>query len=154
MKYYIDCEFDGLNGPLLSMALVSETGKSMYAITDYVPRDPWVIANVVPHLYVVDAERISGPLICDANPAELADAIQTFLAPDADPHVIADWPDDIKYFCQYVITGPGQMIDVPGLKMSVKRVDAYPTTLKGAVQHNAWWDAMALRHLFVGPEYE
>jgi hypothetical protein len=26
-------------------------------------------------------------------------------------------------------------------------VDCYPTTLEGAVRHNAWWDAMALRAL-------
>jgi hypothetical protein len=153
MKYYIDCEFDGLNGPLLTMAIISETGKSMYVRTDYIAQDPWVIQHVVPYYFSLPTAE-PDPFVIGANPPKVAAAIEEFLASDMDPHIIADWPDDIKYFCQYVITGPGQMIDVPRLKLSVKRVDAYPTTLKGAVQHNAWWDAMALRALFVGPEYE
>jgi hypothetical protein len=33
-------------------------------------------------------------------------------------------------------------------------VDAYPTTLDGAIQHNAWWDAMALRHLLAHPDHK
>lgn len=44
-------------------------------------------------------------------------------------------------------TGPGTMIEVrPSIKFEMHRVDAYPTTLPGAIQHNAYWDAMALRH--------
>ena len=35
----------------------------------------------------------------------------------------------------------------PGFSASCVRVDAYPTDLPGAVRHNAWWDAMALKHL-------
>lgn len=41
------------------------------------------------------------------------------------------------------------MVAIPHLTFEVIRVDAYPTTLEGAVQHNAWWDAMALRHLLM-----
>jgi hypothetical protein len=43
------------------------------------------------------------------------------------------------------------MINVrPSIKFEMHRVDAYPTTLPGAVQHNAYWDAMALRHKLTG----
>jgi hypothetical protein len=31
------------------------------------------------------------------------------------------------------------------LKFEILRVEPYPTDLQGAVEHNAWWDAMALR---------
>lgn len=72
--------------------------------------------------------------------------LDVYFAPDMAPHVIADWPVDIQHLCDLLITGPGTMIDIPGITFEVKRVDAYPTTLAGAVQHNAWWDAMALRH--------
>lgn len=148
MKYYIDCEFDGRGGQLLSMALVSETEKSMYAVRDYAAvRDPWVAANVCPYLFAAPHDRISGPIIYGASPADLSLALQAFFKGDDHPLVVADWPDDIKYLCEALITGPGTMIDVPGMKFSVKRVDAYPTTLPGAIQHNAWWDATALRHL-------
>lgn len=33
------------------------------------------------------------------------------------------------------------------------RVDAYPTDLPDAVQHNAWWDAMALRKKLLGQDH-
>lgn len=156
MKYYIDCEFDGLNGPLLSMALASETEKSMYVVMGYGPiRDPWVADNVIPHMLDFPMERVSGPIVLGAGQLQLSHAIQEFLMGDINPHIIADWPDDLKYFNHYLITGPGTMIHTPHtLRQTIKRVDAYPTTLKGAVQHNAWWDAMALRAIFAGPEYE
>lgn len=67
------------------------------------------------------------------------------MAGDPGPVVISDWPDDIRYFCELLITGPGQMIALPGVRFEVRRVDAYPTTLEGAVQHNALWDACALQ---------
>lgn len=150
MKYFIDCEFDGYQGQLLSMALVSETGKSMY-VTMQCPviQDKWVNTYVIPVILAVPMDVIDGPLMFCAGPELLSKAIEDFLRPDADPHIIADWPDDIKYFMDALITGPGTMINVQQMKCSVKRVDAYPTDLPGAIQHNAWWDAMALRHLML-----
>lgn len=149
MKYYIDCEFDGLDGPLLSMALASETGKSMYVVMNYGPiRDPWVNANVHPIMLDVPLDQISGPVVFGADITQLSQALEVFLAGDEYVYVIADWPDDIKYFADALITGPGTMIDIPRVTFAVKRVDVYPTGLPGAVQHNAWWDAMALRHFF------
>lgn len=62
------------------------------------------------------------------------------------PTLFADWPDDIRYFCQALITAPGEMVNIPRLTFHIVRVDAYPTTLEGAVQHNALWDARALCH--------
>jgi hypothetical protein len=59
--------------------------------------------------------------------------------------VISDWPDDIKYFCQELITGPGKMVDIPGITFEVVRVDAWPNKIPGALQHNAYWDAIALK---------
>ena len=50
--------------------------------------------------------------------------------------------------CGALITGPGEMVAIPRLKFELERVDAYPTTLEGAIQHNALWDARALKHLF------
>lgn len=151
MKYYVDCEFDNQHGdnPLLSIALVSETGKGLYAVTDYglhgVIHDKWVYENVKPYILDVPASAIEF-LRAGLIKSELSKLLEDYFAPDEYPHVIADWPVDIKYLCDLLITGPGTMIAVPGMKFSVKRVDAYPTELLGAVQHNAWWDAMALRH--------
>lgn len=145
MNYYLDTEFNGFGRQLLSMALVREDGESLYAVLPAPAEpDPWVAQNVLPlMLGVPRAVRV-----CHCTADELPAYIQWFLEGDKAPRIISDWPDDIRYFCQAVITGPGQMISVPSLTFEVRRVDAYPTTLPDAVQHNAWWDAMALRHLF------
>ena len=40
MRYFLDCEFDGFGGPLISLALVPEDGsEEFYAVLD-TPR-PW-----------------------------------------------------------------------------------------------------------------
>lgn len=146
MKYYIDCEFDGFKGPLLSMALVREDGESIYLVWPHAveeAKDEWVRRHVVPKMW-----DIPSPLPGMAHTKNFGSAISNFMGDDSAIHIIADWPDDIRYFCETILTGPGMMIALPTLNFSVVRVDAYPTTLKGAVQHNAWWDAMALRELY------
>ena len=47
-------------------------------------------------------------------------------------------------------SAPGEMVDIPRLRFDLVRVDAYPSKLAGAIQHNALWDARALRHVLVG----
>jgi uncharacterized protein YodC (DUF2158 family) len=145
MRYYIDTEFNGFGGRLISMALIREDGRSIYfmlawgavAMDDGV--DPWVLQNVIPIL----RDCPEPPLVLTEPGA--ASYIAKFLSGDEDPVIIADWPDDLRHFCELIITGPGEMISIPGLRMEVKRVDAYPTTVENAVQHNAWWDALALK---------
>lgn len=148
MKYFIDCEFNSFGGELLSLALIREDGKSLYLLypePEYI--NTWVLENVIPFMEELP-ERIERHYLADWQ--EGAMRIAEFLQEDSGiPHIIADWPDDIKYFCQAVITGPGQMASIPRLAMEVVRVNAWPNNLEGAVQHNAWWDAFALRFLIL-----
>lgn len=146
MKYYLDCEFDGYGGRLISMALVADDGGYMYwadADLSWIS-DEWVKQNVVPIVALPDAG------FQPQTYQSISAAIESFFpafSEHANAHIIADWPDDVKYFCQAMITGPGQRINTPPLTFEVVRHDAYPSTLEGAVQHNALWDALALRHL-------
>ena len=143
MNYYLDTEFNGYRGELISLALVGEDGRSLYIVINDGVRetDEWVHHNVMP---VIDASPAK-PLEVTREEASLR--LDVYFARDPAPHVIADWPVDIQHLCDLLITGPGTMIDIPGITFEVKRVDAYPTTLDGMTQHNAWCDAMALRHL-------
>ena len=144
MKYYLDCEFNGFGGHLMTMGIAAEDGRNLYLIYNTRSTDPWVQKNVGPLIYDVPIKP-HVDIIGNANangPAHIA----AFMNQDYDINIITDWPDDIKYFCQSIITGPGQMAALPSFSMHVVRVDAYPTTLKGAVQHNAMWDALALKH--------
>ena len=148
MKYYLDCEFNGMGGELLSLALVPEAGNPLYLIREDVPEDldPWVAENVMPIMHADYRGHAKAP--GRVLPlAAWAGEIESYLYGDIAVTIIADWPDDIKYFCELVITGPGKMIEVrPAINFEMVRVDAYPTELVGAVQHNAYWDALALRN--------
>lgn len=148
MKYFLDCEFNGFGGALLSLALAAEDGRTFYVIMDRsgIDLDPWVMENVIPHMMSVPAgTRVLGA----PTPAAAAHAVKAFFADDGCPHIICDWPDDIAYFCRALMTGPGEMVSIRHMTFEMLRgVPAYPTTLPGAVQHNALWDALAMKHLF------
>jgi len=157
MRYFLDTEFDGPRGPLLSIALVREDGVSLYLIKSAYAKDEWVKENVLPVMYDhgMFEHEIQGWYNNRSEPGFkyyqcLGEDIAEFLKNDPHPHVISDWPDDIRYMCDELVTGPGEMVNIPAITFEVRRVDAYPTTLPGAIQHNAWWDAMALRHLILG----
>lgn len=143
MRYFIDCEFDGHNGPLLSVALVCEDGESIHIEVDEVASDPWVLLNVIPLMEchnATDCTRV--------HPYKVGNTIRWFLADDDHPVIVADSPVDIGRFCQALSTGSDGLwasADYPRMTFEVHNVDCYPTTLADAVQHNAWWDAMALQ---------
>jgi hypothetical protein len=148
MRYYLDTEFNEFGGDLISLALVRDDGESLYLVyPDLEEYGPWVKENVVPILWSIPSP-LTGMSYKLEDHKEGAYHIQEFLHGDPHPVILTDWPDDIRYFCQAIITGPGMMINTgPSIVFQMVRVDAYPTTLEDAVQHNAWWDAMALRQL-------
>ena len=142
-KYYLDCEFDGHNGPLLSLALVSESGESIHIRTTEFAHDPWVRENVLPLMKKHQADK---SVTVRLN--EVGEAIRNFLGSCELPVIIADSPVDIGRFCRAISTDSDNnwcSAGWPAITFEVHNVDCYPTILVGAVQHNAWWDAMALK---------
>lgn len=150
MKYYLDCEFDGFGGALISLALVREDGRSVYYVLSEDATDEWVRENVLPILWQCPPSTDSNFVAAPYGPQTAARDIATLLADDPDPVIVADWPADIRYFCGLIEFPGGNMAPISSLKFELHRVDAYPTDLPGAIQHNAWWDAMALRALLEG----
>ena len=145
MKYFVDCEFDGHNGPLLSMALVREDGRSIHIKTDQTADDPWVRANVVP---LLDSHRAQASQWVPLN--EVGPSVRSFLGDDRHPVIVADSPVDIGRFCNALSTGADggwSSANFPQISCEVHNVDCWPNDLEGGVQHNAWWDAMALREM-------
>jgi len=136
VRIWIDTEFDGSGGRLISMALVAEDGKEWYEILDG-PRatDSWVADNVMPVL------GSKWPL----SRAEMAQSLKLWLAQFTSVHIIADYPDDIAYFCRLLITAPGEMISTPPLSFEIDR--SLPSTRDwSAVPHNALEDALVLAY--------
>ena len=147
--YYIDCEFDGHSGPLLSMALVREDGDSIHIEANVEAMDIWVQRNVLPLMSAHQAPKSAKVYHNEVGGVALA-----FLGDDPEPIIVADSPVDIARFCRAISTGADGLwssVDLPCMRFEVHNVDCYPTELEGAVQHNAWWDAMALRAKLTTP---
>lgn len=154
MRYFLDTEFNGFGGELISLALVREDLESLYIVYDkpMAPIEPWVAENVIPILYASICPTYQGKpvYIYDGiGQATGASIIAAFLSTDENPVIITDWPDDVKYMCEAIITGPGVMAAINQLSFKIVRCYAYPTEVADAVQHNAWWDAVALRQLLL-----
>ena len=137
MQLAIDCEYNGMGGELISIALVecrleNRVGGEFYAVLDCPKPQPWVEKYVIPVLGMHSVETL---------PAVQA-RLQQFL--DQYPEgieLIADWPEDIAYFCRLLITAPGERIDTPQINIGIHRdIDSE----KSKIPHNALEDARAL----------
>jgi hypothetical protein len=135
MKLFIDGEWNSFGGDLISLALVSEDGREFYEVLGCDNPDPWVAENVMPKL-----EKEPIPFVIFQ--LELAKYLMQFEFDSV--HVIADWPEDIMWFCKVLIVGPGIRLDTPPLTMEVLRVDTVSED-----PHNALADARALRDWFL-----
>ena len=156
MKFTIDTEFNGFGGELLSMALVpweDDWAPSLYLRVPRAlgPLEEWVKENVWPEMDQIPWSVASSDWAMVSPVKEWAGIIARYLT-DAEhrvgvPYIIADWPDDIRYFCQTIITGPGEMAPIARMQFDVVRVDPWEAgfSTPGAVRHNAYWDAVALR---------
>lgn len=145
LKYYLDTEFDGHNGPLLSVGIVREDGFSLHLWTEATPKDGWVQEHVEPHMDSHEADLDARSV----RPNAVGGLLLDFLRGDYDPYIFTDSPVDIWRFCRAISTaddGGWASVDIPNITFEACDVSCYPTDLPGAVQHNAWWDAMALRH--------
>jgi len=150
MRYFLDCEYNGFGGALLSLALVPEHGgEELYLSFDCeAPIHPWVERNVLPYLAnVPDALRLP-PM----GRKQAAFAIAMFLDRDEDPEIVADWPSDIELFCGLLSFAPGEVVPLPELRFRLVRTGSFSPAENSAVPHNALHDARALRDHVLGRE--
>ncbi|QIK78914.1 hypothetical protein G7077_08400 [Sphingomonas piscis] len=142
MRYFLDTEFNGFGGALLSLALVPDDGEELYLTLQCADTiEPWVERHVVPYLDTVPDALRNPPL----TRAEAAKTVAHYLQADEAPYITADWPEDIALFCMLLITGPGQMVPVPPLRFEVLTLFGFSTAANSAVPHNALHDARALK---------
>lgn len=151
MRYFFDTEFieNGISIRLLSIGVVAEDGREYYAEThlaervknEFVQVDPWLMANVVPHLRCGDFVKTR---------TAIAQELIEFVGPE--PEFWAYFADyDWVALCQLY----GRMIDLPpGWPMYCRdlrqaldehgliNVKSEPTSEDGAA-HDALADARA-----------
>ena len=142
MRYFLDTEYNGWGGALLSLALVPDHGEELYVTLAWDdPLEPWVERHVIPYLDTVP-ESLRSPRL---NRGDAARAISHYLAGDAEPVIVADWPEDSALFNALLLTGPGTMVEVPALTFKFIELSGFSTAANSQVPHNALHDARALR---------
>jgi hypothetical protein len=142
VRYFLDTEYNGWGGALLSLALVPEDGEELYLTLDWSGAlEPWVERHVVPYLDIVPVPLVSPRL----SRADSARAVAHYLAGDSEPLIVADWPEDIAQFNMLLLTGPGAMVEVPPLIFQFVELPGFSTAANSKVPHNALHDARALR---------
>ena len=129
-KVYIDTEFNEFKGDLISLALVAETGEEFYEVLECKNPGPWVAEHVMP---ILEKDPIDRDLF--------QTKLQHFLFSFKDITIVADWPDDIKYFCESLITGPGEAMNHPPITFVL---DRKLSSGDSKVPHNALHDARAI----------
>lgn len=139
MKLYLDTEFNGHGGELISMAIVHPRGGWYCAREMTCPADAWVFEHVIPKL-----DRL--PI-----PAEsFRDSFIAFMSQFDNPEIICDFCADARHF--------SQMLEGPDYKSSLDfayRLTVLKTPPGQPVSrnpHNALADAQALMdwHIAIG----
>ena len=143
MRYFLDTEFNGFRGQLISIALVPEFGDQEYYAVLPLPDEvePWVERNVIPYLGAVPPGMMTNEL----PPTTVAHEIAGYLSSDPEPVIVADWPDDIAYFCTLLVTGPAEIPAIGTLRFEYASNPGFSTAKNSRVPHNALHDARALR---------
>jgi hypothetical protein len=142
MRYFLDTEYNGSGGALISLALVPDDGEELYLVMKLDdPVEPWVERHVMPFLDAVPEGMQSMRL----SSADAVAALTYYLAADPEPLIAADWPEDIALFCMLLITGQGEMAPIEGLRFELLTMLGFSTARNSKVPHNALHDARALR---------
>ena len=142
LRYFLDTEYNGWSGALLSLALVPDDGEELYLTLDWDGAlEQWVERNVIPYLDAVPQSMVSPRM----NRRDAARTIAHYLAGDPNPVIVADWPEDIALMSALLVTGPGVMAEVPGLTFQFVPLIGFSTAANSKVPHNALHDARALR---------
>lgn len=137
MKLYLDCEFNGFGGELISMALAAEDGREWYGVLPE-PRiwNKWVFENVFPVISAVE------PTIYAQSEEEFRVSLFNFLAQFEAPTIVVDWYADlVHFFATFAGKDHTESVHFPCVAEIVRDVPGYAPEHP----HNALSDARAIR---------
>lgn len=135
-RLYLDTEFNGFGGELVSLALVADDGREYYAVLPE-PRvwDPWVVLNVVP---VLSAAK---PVTYPQTREEFRRGIEAFLRQFDNPIIVADWYTDLVHFFSIF----GGRDHTQSIAFACRAELVLLDDIASEVPHNALADARAIR---------
>jgi hypothetical protein len=136
---YLDTEFDGHGGRLLSLALAAEDGKHWYACLRPATYacDLWVQQHVLPKL-----EAMPRTIPDESSPDVFRASLKEYLLSRSGATIWADWPDDFAHLMR-LMSGPSyaDSFMIPCTMQLIVTPDGEP---KPEVPHNGLSDAIAL----------
>ena len=143
MRIFLDTEFNGFRGELISIALVPESVEHevFYHILSLPDRiDPWVSENVIPVLY-----KVSFGVWDQTSTAreDLREQLDDYLSDFYQPEIICDWPSDVEHFIGLMFGDSHAATKYREISFSI--VSQRYTSM---VPHNALADAIALRDAY------
>jgi len=143
MRYFLDAEFNGFGGSLISLALVPEDpdARPFYEALDCATPDPWALAHVLPVLRTTPISR-----------QDMTARLALYLRGDPEPLVIADWPEDIAHLAMLMVTGPGFRTALPKFVFELLDLPLFHAETLSDVPHNCQHDARALRDYVLAEE--
>ena len=144
MRYFLDAEFNGFGGQLISLALVPEdrAATPFYAALACADPEPWTAQHVMPVLRTAPIER-----------AAMTEKLAAYLRCDPHPLVIADWPEDIAHLALLMVTAAGHRLATPTIVFELRDLPLFDAETKSAVPHNACHDAAALRDYVLATDH-
>lgn len=134
MKVFLDCEWNGHRGQLISMALIDESSNEFYEVLSCPNPTDWVEKNVIPVLNKEPIDRHTFNI-------KLKNYLQEYDA----LHVVADWPEDIAHFCNALIIRPLSRIGLDRISFTV---DQNLFRAQSKTPHNALSDAKAMKKYY------
>lgn len=134
MNLFIDCEFNEWRGELISMGIIPENGIEFYEVVNCDNPKSWVAKHVMP---ILGKEPISLD--------EFKFKLEAYLMQFSEINIIADWPDDIKLFCDALVLEGGYRLNTPPLTMQILKDINSSESL---IPHNAIADAIAIKNMY------
>ena len=131
----------------MSMALVPENDsiREFYAELEmHDPLDDWVKENVVPHMYLQNEMNVE-----PFSRKQFQNLLAQYLWEVGECTIVADWPDDIRHFCESLITGPGMCLS---MLHNIKFELDFGIEYESLVPHNALHDARGIRDFYMRRE--
>jgi hypothetical protein len=145
MRYFLDSEFNGFGGELISIALVPENPDlpPFYEAVPCAHPSAWAAQHVMPVLQTQPISR-----------SEVTTKLAAYLHGDQEPVVIGDWPEDIAHLALLMVTGPGWRMTSPLLRFELLDLPLFDSEKLSKVPHNACYDAIALREYLSAEGYD
>lgn len=141
MALYLDTEFNGNSGQLMSLALVSPKGSEWYEVLP-LPNslNPWVAENVVPFLDKT-------PITIEEFKTKLSGFLRFHawnvrLQRQTPVHIYADWPEDFIHLLRLMYEVDTEGAKQWNIEVILHRVESGP--MQSEKPHNALSDARAL----------